>query len=349
MTEKKIVVGGKSQQIPENYKNLLGRISDTYAQGRTCAYQAVNAHLTETYWKIGQHIVEFEQGGRAKAVYGRELLGNLSKDLTIRHGKGFSHSNLVYMRLLYQCYPISQKPSHQLSWSHYVELLKLDDELERGFYEKQAILERWSVPELKRQKEAALFLRLAAGKDKESILKLAAQGQLIEQPADILRDPYVFEFLKIPEPYLPSETHLETLLCDHLQQFLLELGKGFTFVGRQYRITINNTHYKVDLVFYHRILRCFVLVDLKINGVQHHDIGQMNLYLGYFAHEENTEGDNPPIGIILTKNKDELLVKYATYQMNSQLFVQKYQLYLPDEEELRRELELIGQEKNDDG
>ena len=150
----------------------------------------------------------------------------------------------------------------------------------------------------------------------------------------------MFEFLKIPEPYKVSETHLETVLCDHLQQFLLELGKGFTFVGRQYRVTINNTHYKVDLVFYHRILRCFVLIDLKINDVQHHDIGQMNMYMGYFANEESVEGDNPPIGIILTKNKDELLVEYATYQMNSQLFVQKYQLYLPDREQLRHEMEL---------
>ena len=246
-------------------------------------------------------------------------------------------------------YPISQKPSHQLSWSHYVELLKLDDELERSFYERQAIAERWSVPELKRQKQSSLFLRLAASKDKAGVLQLAAQGQVIERPADLLREPYVFEFLKIPEPYLVSETQLETLLCNHLQQFLLELGKGFTFVGRQYRVTLNNTHYKVDLVFYHRILRCFVLIDLKMTDVQHHDIGQMNMYLGYFASEENTEGDNPPIGIILSRNKDELLVEYATYQMNSQLFVQKYQLYLPKREELQRELELTLREAGQDG
>ncbi|MDI6735695.1 MAG: PDDEXK nuclease domain-containing protein [bacterium] len=326
------------------YKNLLGKISDTYSQGQSFAYQAVNTHLIETYWQIGQYIIEFEQGGNIKAAYGKALLANLAKDLTLLHGKGFSRSNLVYMRLFYQRYPKSQKPSHQLSWSHYVELLKLDNDLERGFYEKQSIAEHWSVPELKRQKASALFLRLAAGKDKNSILKLSSQGQLVEKPTDILRDHYVFEFLKIPEPHLPSETHLETLLCNHLQQFLLELGKGFTFVGRQYRITINNTHYRVDLVFYHRILRCFVLIDLKINDVQHHDIGQMNLYMGYFANEENTEGDNPPIGIILTRHKDELLVEYATYNMNSQLFVSKYQLYLPDREELRCELELMLRE-----
>jgi predicted nuclease of restriction endonuclease-like (RecB) superfamily len=227
-----------------------------------------------------------------------------------------------------------------LSWSHFVELLKLDDPLERGFYEKQAIAERWSVPELKRQKASSLFLRLAAGRDKAGIMQLAAQGNIISAPADLLREPYIFEFLKIPEPAHISETDLETALCNHLQQFLLELGKGFTFVGRQYRITLNNNHYRVDLVFYHRILRCFVLLDLKLGDVQHQDIGQMNMYLGYFANEENIEGDNPPIGIILSRNKDELLVEYAMYNMSSQLFVQKYQLYLPDREELRRELEI---------
>ena len=324
----------------DGYRQLVEQISDAYTEGRVRAVQAVNAQLTETYWQVGRHIVEFEQAGNLRAEYGKALINNLAADLGLRHGRGFSRSNLVYMRLLYQRYPISQKPSHQLSWSHYVELLKLDDELERGFYEKQAIAERWSVPELKRQKASSLFLRLASSKDKAGILQLAAQGQLVEQPADLLREPYVFEFLKIPEPYQISETQLETVLCDHLQPFLLELGKGFTFVGRQYRVTINNSHYKVDLVFYHRILRCFVLIDLKLGDVQHHDIGQMNLYLGYFANEENVEGDNPPIGIILSRNKDELLVEYATYGMNSQLFVQKYQLYLPDREALRRELEL---------
>ena len=324
----------------DDYQQLLAQISDTYSQGRLAAMRTVNSQLIETYWLVGRHIVEFEQGGNIRADYGKALITNLSKDLGLRHGKGFSRSNLVYMRLFYLRYPISQKPSHQLSWSHYVELLKLDDELERSFYEKQAIAERWSVPELKRQKASSLFLRLAASKDKAGILQLAAEGQIVEQPVDLLREPYVFEFLKIPEPYHISETRLETLLCDHLQPFLLELGKGFTFVGRQYRVTINNRHYKVDLVFYHRILRCFVLIDLKLGDVQHDDIGQMNLYLGYFANEENAEGDHPPIGIILSRHKDELLVEYATYGMNSQLFVQKYQLYLPDRETLRRELEL---------
>ena len=309
----------------------------------------MNSVMTETYWQIGHDIVEFEQGGKIRADYGKALLTNLSRDLKLRHGKGFSRSNLIYMRLLYLHYPKGQKPSDLLSWSHYVELLRIDDPLERSFYEQQAIREKWSVPELQRQKKSSLFLRLAAGRDKDAILQLAHQGLVISQPIDILRDPFVFEFLKIPEPHVVSETDLETRLCDHLQPFLLELGKGFTFVGRQYRITLNNTHYRVDLVFYHRILRCFVLIDLKINDVEHYDIGQMNLYLGYFAAEENTEGDNPPIGIILTRHKDELLVEYATYEMNSQLFVQKYQRYLPDREELRRELELTLREAGENG
>ncbi len=323
-----------------DYQELLARISQAYNEGRSRAYQAVDRHMTETYWQIGHDIVEYEQGGKAKADYGKALLANLSRDLTLHHGKGFSRSNLNRFRQFYQAFPICATVSHKLSWSHVVELLKLNDPLERSFYQQQTIAESWSVRELQRQKAAALFLRLAAGKDKGAILQLAAQGQIIEQPDDLLREPYVFEFLKIPEAHLTSEKQLETLLCDHLQSFLLELGKGFTFVGRQYRITINNTHYRVDLVFYHRILRCFALIDLKLDDVQHHDIGQMNLYLGYFAAEENVEGDNPPIGIILSRNKDELLVEYATYQMNSQLFVQKYQLYLPDREELRRQLEL---------
>ncbi len=300
--------------------------------------------MTETYWLIGHDIVEFEQGGKARADYGKGLLATLSRDLALRHGKGFSRSNVSRFRQFYLAYPKCATASHILSWSHVVELLKIDDPLERSFYEQQTIREKWAVRELQRQKQTSLFLRLAAGKDRDAILQLAQQGQVIEQPADLLRDPFVFEFLKIPELHTLSETDLETRLCDHLQPFLLELGKGFTFVGRQYRITLNNTHYRVDLVFYHRILRCFVLIDLKVNDVEHHDIGQMNLYLSYFAAEENVEGDNPPIGIILTRNKDELLVEYATYQMNSQLFVQKYQLYLPDREELRRELELTLRE-----
>lgn len=318
-----------------DYQQLVGQIAQTYRQGQQKATIAVNAHLVGTYWKIGQQIVEFEQDGNAKAQYGKALINNLSGDLSIRLGKGFSRSNLIYMRLFYLEFPISEKPSHLLSWSHYVELLKISDKLERSFYAQQSIIEKWSIPELKRQKKSSLFLRLAASKDKEGILKLAQHGQIVEKPTDLIREPYILEFLKIPEPYHLSETALEKLLIENLQHFLLELGKGFAFVGRQYRITLDNTHYYVDLVFYHRILKCFVLIDLKKEKVGYADVGQMNMYLGYFENEENTEGDNPPIGIVLAREKDELLVQYAMHNITSQLFVSKYQLYLPDKEELR--------------
>lgn len=321
------------------YQRLIQQVSQTYLTGQAQALQAVNHQLIETYWKIGQQIVEFEQNGKERAEYGQGLLKQLAQDLTLRHGKGFSRSNLVRMRQFYLAYPISATLSHNLSWSHWVELLKIDDPLERHFYLKQTELEKWSLRELIRQKNTQLFLRLAASTDKAGILALAQQGQVVTQPSDLLREPYIFEFLKIPEHHHVSETQLEGLLCDNLQSFLLELGKGFTFVGRQYRITLNNTHYKVDLVFYHRILRCFVLIDLKLGDVQHHDIGQMNMYLGYFANEENIEGDQPPIGIILSRQKDELMIEYATYNMDSRLFVQKYQLYLPDRDSLQQALE----------
>jgi predicted nuclease of restriction endonuclease-like (RecB) superfamily len=193
--------------------------------------------------------VEFEQGGNSKAAYGKGLLEKLSKDLSLTYNKGFSRSNLNYMRLFYQRFPICEELPHKLSWTHFCELLKIDDPLERSFYQQQALLENWSTTELKRQKNASLFLRLAASKDKEGILQLAKQGQVIEKPADVIREPYVLEFLKIPEPYHLSETALEERLIAHLQTFLLELGKGFAFIGRQYRITLGNRNHYVDLVF----------------------------------------------------------------------------------------------------
>ena len=334
-----------------DYQSLLDRISDSYAYGFQKAVAAVNSSMVETYWKIGQYIVEFEQEGKSKAEYGKALLTNLSKDLSFAHGKGFSLSNVYMMRQFFIKYPIFQTVSgifDRLTWSHFCELIPIDNELERQFYEVQSQNENWNVRELKRQKKSSLFLRLAASKVKAGILLLAKQGQLIELPKDLIREPAVLEFLKIPEPYHLSETELETRLIDHLQEFLLELGKGFAFVGRQYRITLGNTPYYVDLVFYHRILKCFVLIDLKKEKAGYKDVGQMNMYLGYFENEENTEGDNPPIGIVLAKEKDELLVQYAMHNISSQLFVNKYQLYLPDKEELRQVIEnQLNRDNND--
>jgi predicted nuclease of restriction endonuclease-like (RecB) superfamily len=322
----------------KNYNDLVHQISETYQQGQRRAVSAVNVNMVDTYWQIGQYIVEFEQNGNLKAEYGKALLRNLSHDLSIAHGKGFSLSNIYLMRLFFVKYSKFQTVSgklRSLSWSHFCELIPIDNELERQFYEVQCQVENWNVRELKRQKKSSLFLRLAASKDKEGILKLAHQGQIIENSTDILREPYVFEFLKIPEPLHLTETELEKRLIDSLQFFLLELGKGFAFIGRQYRITLGNTHYHVDLVFYHRILKCFVLIDLKKEKAGYEDVGQMNMYLGYFENEENTEGDNPPIGIVLAKEKDDLLIQYALHNVSSQLFVSKYQLYLPNKEELQ--------------
>jgi predicted nuclease of restriction endonuclease-like (RecB) superfamily len=323
------------------YNGLIRQIGALLEAGREKAGRAINTVLVQTYRQIGKHIVEFEQGGKAKAEYGSELLDRLSKDLTLEFGKGFSRSNLVYMRKFYLAFPNSETMSHQLSWSHYFEILKADNDLEISFYAKQCEKENWSVRELKRQMKSLLFHRLALSKDKAGILQIAEQGAETKKPADIIKDPYVFEFLGIPQQYQYKESELEEKLIRNLEQFLLELGKGFAFIGRQYKISLANRHFFVDLVFYHRILKCFVLIDLKRGEIEHNDIGQMNLYLNYFAKEENVEGDNPPIGIVLGAYKDHILVEYATENISNQLFVSKYQLYLPDKAVLSAELEKL--------
>ncbi|WP_181305117.1 YhcG family protein [Rufibacter sp. XAAS-G3-1] len=329
------------------YNGRVKQIGELLEAGRTQAGRAINTILVQTYWQIGKHLVEFEQGGKAKAKYGSELLDRLSKDLTLSYGKGFGRSNLFYMRKLYQAFPNSETLSHQLSWSHYFEILKADNNLEISFYAKQCEKENWSVRELKCQMKSMLFHRLALSKDKAGVLQIAEQGADVQKPADIIKDPYVFEFLGIPQQYQYKEGELEEKLIRNLEEFLLELGKGFAFIGRQYKISLANRHFFVDLVFYHRILKCFVLIDLKRGEIEHHDIGQMNLYLNYFAKEENVEGDNPPIGIVLGAYKDQVLVEYATENISNQLFVSKYQLYLPDKALLSAELGKLLEEDTD--
>jgi predicted nuclease of restriction endonuclease-like (RecB) superfamily len=324
---------------------LIKQIRTLVKKAREDVARNINKEILHTYWQIGKHIVEFEQKGNIKAEYGKQLLINLSKELSIELGKGFSRSNLTYMRLFYINYQKSETVSHQLNWSHYFELLKIDNDLERHFYQQQSIKENWSIRELKRHKASALFHRLALSKDKKSILALAKKGQLIETETDIVKDPYVLEFLNIPEKHRYSEKELEQKIIDNLQEFLLELGKGFAFIGRQYRVTLNNRHYRIDLVFYHRILKCFVVIDLKINDVEHNDIGQMNMYLGYFETEMNVTGDNPPIGIILTAEKDTVMVEYAMHGISNKIFVSKYQLYLPDKKILQKKVQEILDKK----
>ena len=324
-----------------SYRNLLTDIGKLLQQARQQVAYAVNTTMLTTYWAIGQYIVEFEQQGNERAEYGSDLINRLSRDLTERYGKGFSKSNLLYIRKLYVAFPISETVSHLLTWSHYFEILKLDDPLEMNFYIRQCEQEHWSVRELKREMKSMLFHRLALSTDKEGVLALARKGQQVAKPEDILGDPYVFDFIGLPELPIYKEGDLEIALMQNLETFLLELGKGFTFVGRQQRISIAGRNLYVDLVFYHRILKCFVLIDLKRGEIQHEDIGQMNLYLNYYKEEMNVEGDNEPVGIVLGANKDQLMMQYALRGITNQLFVAKYQLYLPSREELQSKLDEI--------
>ena len=319
------------------YNSLIATIGEVLAQGKAYVLQTVNQGIVQTYWAIGKHIVEFEQAGNEKAEYGSDMLNRLSDDLTARYGKGFSRANVFYIRKLYMTYPKVQTLSKLLSWSHFVELLKIDDPLERSFYQKECENAHWGVRELKRQMKSMLFQRLALSKDKNEVMKLAQDGQIIEKPEDILKQPYIFEFTGLPQLPVYQEGDLEAALVENLSQFLLELGKGFAYIGRQQNIHIAGRNYKIDLVFYHRILKCFVLIDLKKGEIQHEDIGQMNFYLNYYREEMNTQGDNEPIGIVLGNYQDKLVMQYAMQNISNQLFVSQYQLYLPNREQLENE------------
>lgn len=334
-------------QVPDSdLMQLADRIVAVIDQGKQQLAISINQTMKSTYWNVGRHIVEFEQQGNARAKYGSSLLSRLAKILRARVGRGYSHPNLNNMRKFYLMFPILQtsdksvlsifQTSEKLTWSHICELITIDDPLEREFYLNECVAAGWTVDALHRQKESGLFMRLALSKDKKGVMELAHRGQQIQTAEDVVKDTYTLEFLGIDDKKRYKERELEQKLIDNMQKFLLELGKGFTFVGRQYPLLINNVHYHVDLVFYHRILKCFVLIDIKRGAVKHKDIGQMNMYMGYFAKEENVEGDNPPIGIVMSHYKDELLVEYATYGMDSNLFVSKYELFLPNKEELRR-------------
>ena len=325
----------------DDYNLLVNNISVLWNNAKEKAITAVNTELLEANWRTGQYIVEFEQGGKARAEYGKQLLVKLSKDLTIKNGRGFSRSNLLYMRKFYLLFPKSETVSHILTWSHYFEILKCDDPLEMNFYLKQCINEGWNVRELKRQMKSCLFQRLALSTDKEGILHLPNEGHQVMKPQDIIRDPFVLEFTGLPQKKRYKENELEAALKANMEQFLLELGRGFAFIGRQYQMHIGSRVFKVDMVFYHCILKCYVLIDFKRAEIKHNDIGQMNLYLNYFQTEVCQPDDNPPIGIVLGARKDELLMEYALQGITNQLFAAKYQLYLPKREELQAQLDLL--------
>lgn len=332
---------------------MILEIRELLEKSRKNIAQQVNTELLTTYWNIGRIIVEYEQQSQLRAEYGKQTLKELSKELTREFGKGFSRSNLQNMRAFYLAYEKCQTPSGKLAWSHYCELLTISDKGKRSFYEKEAVNSGWSVRELKRQIESSLYERLllsSGDANKEKVLSLAQKGIEIAQPADIIRDPYVFEFLGIPEnkPYLESD--LEQALVMQIEKFLLELGRGFMFVGTQQRITLNNTHYYVDMVFYNKILRAYVLIELKTKKLTPEAAGQLNMYLNYYAAEVNDRDDNPPIGIILCTDKDSVAAEYALGGLSNNIFASRYILYMPDKEQLVAQVEAVlkkWHDKND--
>jgi predicted nuclease of restriction endonuclease-like (RecB) superfamily len=351
-----------------NYTQLLSRIAEILREARTKVVREINKVQILAYWEIGREVVEFEQKGKLRGDYGEQLIERLSRDMTQKFGRGFSPTNLKMMRLFYQSFPIRQTLSDEslesqksktlsgkskisiiprtpsvkfepmLSWSHYCELLKVEEPLARSFYEQETIQNNWSVRELKRQINSMLFERIALSKDTKAVMKMAEKGQIVEKPEDAIKDPYILEFLNLKEEASYTESQLEQALIDKLQYFLLELGKGFTFVARQKRITITNRHYYIDLVFYNRLLKCFVLIDLKTGELDHSDIGQMNFYLNYFKENEKTEDENDSIGLILCAKKDDIFAKYVLGGLNNKVFASKYKLALPSEKELREKL-----------
>ena len=325
-------------------KELVTQIKALLETSRQKIAVEVNTTLLQTYWQIGRLIVEEEKAHIGNEEYKKQSLRQLSKELTSEFGKGFSRSNLSNIRQFYLLHQNVQTVSGQLSWSHYCELLSISDSKKRNFYEKEVVNSNWSVRELRRQIESSLFERLLLSKgesNKEKVLSLALKGNEITKPEDIIRDPYVFEFLGLPEdkPFLESD--LEKALVNQIEKFLLELGRGFMFVGTQQRITLGNHHYYVDMVFYNKILRSYVLIELKTTKLMPEAVGQLNMYLNYYANEVNDSDDNPPIGIILCTDKNSIDAEYALGGLSNNLFASKYVLYIPNKEQLIAEVEKI--------
>ena len=323
---------------------VINEIKEVLVSARTNVARQVNSELLTAYWNIGRIICEYEQSDPERADYGKRTIKELSRALTQEFGKGFSRSNLQNMRQLYLAYPKCQTLSGNLSWSHYCELLSISDPGKRSFYEKEAVNANWSVRELKRQIESSLFERLLLSRgdaNKEQVLSLALKGNEISQPSDIIRDPYVFEFLGLPEDKPVMESDLEQALVQQIEKFLLELGRGFMFVGTQQRVTVNNTHYYVDMVFYNKILRAYVLIELKTTKLTPEAAGQINMYLNYYAAEVNDADDNPPIGIILCTDRDSVTAEYALGGLSNNIFASRYVLYMPNKEQLIAQVEQV--------
>lgn len=320
---------------------LLGQLRQLIAQARTQALRAVDSIQVRTCWEIGRHLVEFEQGGQARAAYGKRLLPMLAEQLTHEFGKGFDVSNLRYMRLFYSAFPKYDALRHELSWTHYRLLTRVDNATARQWYMHEAAEQNWSSRALERQMGTLYYERLLLSQDKEAVAEEARDNlaRLGHSPRAFVRDPVMLEFLGLPGAGRLLESGLEQGLMDKLQAFLLELGKGFAFVARQQRISTESKDFYIDLVFYNYLLRCFVLIDLKTGELTHQDIGQIDMYVRMYDDLKRNEGDNPTVGILLCEAKDHSVVRYSVLNGSEQLFASRYKLVLPSEEELRAELE----------
>lgn len=322
--------------------SLYEKIAELIQSARQHVVRTVNQTMVYTYFEIGRMIVEDEQQGKERAEYGRGILKELSSKLSVEFGKGFSVQNLENMRKFYLMYSQNEKSQSAirifenhvgiLSWTHYLVLIRIENPNERSFYEIESLNNKWSVRELKRQFNSALYERLALSRDKEGVRQLAEKGQIIEKPTDLLKDPYVLEFLDLQDKHAYSESELETAIFDKLQQFLLELGKGFTFAGRQVRITFDEKHFKADLVFYNRLLKCFLIIDLKIGELTHQDLGQMQMYVNYYDRFVRLPDENRSIGIVLCKSKSQTMVEITLPEDNNSIFAGRYQTVLPDKQ-----------------
>ena len=324
-------------------KDIYQEIHDLLHNARQNIISNINSTMTKTYFLIGKRIVEEEQDGNKRAEYGKNLIKMLSEKLTKEFGKGFSETNLEQMRKFFKVYGIPQTLSEEfqfnLSWSHYLILMRIKDINARNFYEIEAFENNWSLRELKRQVNSSLYERLVLSKDKEKVKELSVKGQIIEKAQDVIKDPYILEFLGLDEKSDYSENKLETEIINKLEMFLLELGKGFTFVGRQVRFTFDEKHFRIDLVFYNRLLKCFVLIDLKIGEVTHQDLGQMQMYVNYYDRCIKLPDENDTIGIIICKDKNDTLVKLTLPKDNNQIFASRYTTILPSLDEFKKIIE----------
>lgn len=330
--------------------SLFDKAVDLIETAKQNIVKTVNNNMVYTYFSIGQMIVEKEQNGEIRAEYGKQVIKNLSDRLQSKYKTGYSQRNVEQMRQFYITFTIPQTLSaelrndknimknidFQLTWSHYLLLMRIQDIEERKFYEIESKQNGWGVRELKRQYDSALYQRLALSKDKEGVKQLAIQGQIIETSDDIVKDPYILEFTGFPEQKIYSENELENALIDKLEHFLLELGKGYTFVARQKRFSFDERHFYIDLVFYNRLLRCFVLIDLKIGDLKHQDIGQMQMYVNYYDRFVKLDDENKTVGVILCRDKSETLVEITLPMDNDQIFASRYQTVLPSKDEFKR-------------